>query len=186
VVFWRSAGFDRKHDDQAEGREMRRLFVLMPTEERCLALVRALEVNGIPQRHQHVVAGLAHALRGLPKASVWQRTELAHGIEWGLLLGGGAGLLGGLLAVSFPPVGLTLGGGVLIAWTVAGGGLGALVTALLGCQEHNHRLDAFQRAIAAGQVLLVVDVPRNRVHAVEAMILQHSAEAGGGAQVASP
>jgi hypothetical protein len=120
---------------------------------------------------------LTRDLKDLPGANIWQRTELAHGIEWGIGLGGVAGLLGGLLVVAFPPAGITLGGGALVAGTAAGAAFGALVTALLGSQEHNHKLDAFQLALAAGQILLMVDVPRQRAEEVKTTILKHHPEA---------
>jgi hypothetical protein len=156
---------------------MRRLYVLVPTEELCRALVEELEGSGIPQTRLHVLAGLTHDLEDLPEASIWQRTELAHGIEWGVGLGGVAGLLGGLLAVAFPPAGVVLGGGALLAGAGAGAGFGALVSALIGSQEHNHDLDTFQRALAAGQVLLLVDVPRHREKEVLHAIRRHHPDA---------
>jgi hypothetical protein len=165
---------------------MRRLFVLLPTEESCRAVVRELEEAGIPEGRLHVIAGLTHELRDLPQAGVWQRTELAHGIEWGLGLGGVAGLLGGVLAASFPPAGLVLGGGALMAWTAVGAGVGAIVSALLGSQEHHHDLDKFQRAIAAGQLLLMIDVPRQQEEDVRSRILKHHREARIGATPLSP
>jgi hypothetical protein len=159
---------------------MRRLYVLLPTEEVCRVLVGELAGLGIPQAHLHVLAGLSHELRDLPEASVWQRTELAHGIEWGVGLGGVAGLLGGLLAVAFPPAGIVLGGGALLAGAAAGAGFGGVVSALIGSQEHNHDLDSFQRALAAGQVLLLVDVPRQREEEVRQAILRHHPDAAIG------
>jgi len=159
---------------------MRRLYVLLPTEASCRAVVGELQADGISPPHLHVIAGLVHDLKDLPEASLWQRTELAHGIEWGVGLGGVAGLLGGLLVVAFPPAGIVVGGGALLAGTAAGAGFGALVTALLGSQEHNHRLDGFQRALAAGQLLLLVDVPRDRVEEVRETILRHHPEASIG------
>lgn len=156
---------------------MRRIYVLLPTEESCRSVVQELEAADIPANHLHVIAGLTHELKDLPEASIWQRTELAHGIEWGVGLGGVAGLLGGLLVVAFPPAGVVLGGGALLAGTAAGAGFGALVTALLGSQEHNHKLDAFQRALAAGELLLMVDVPRQREAEVRGAILRHHPEA---------
>lgn len=156
---------------------MRRVYVLLPTEESCRLVVEELEDADIPPSHLHVIAGLAHDLKDLPAASVWQRTELVHGIEWGVGLGGVAGLLGGLLVVAFPPAGVVLGGGALLAGTAAGAGFGALVTALLGSREHSHKLDAFQRALAAGQILLMVDVPRKREGEVVSTILKHRPEA---------
>jgi hypothetical protein len=159
---------------------MRRLYVLLPSEASCRAVVAELEAGGVPQTHLHVIAGLTHELKDLPEASLWQRTELARGIEWGVGLGGVAGLLGGLLVVAFPPAGIVLGGGALLAGTAAGAGFGALVTAMLGSQEHNHQLDGFQRALAAGQLLLLVDAPQARVDEVRAIIVRHHPEASIG------
>ena len=120
---------------------------------------------------------VSHSLDDLPKATIWQRTELAHGIEWGVGLGGAAGLMGVLLAMVFPPAGLSLGMGSLLVGTAAGAVFGAVVTALIGSQEHNRKLDAFQRALASGQVLLMADVSRNRVDEVTDSILRHHPEA---------
>ncbi len=156
---------------------MKRVHALLPTEESCRAVVAELEAAGIPASHLHVIAGLSHELKDLPEASVWQRTELAHGIDWGIGLGGVAGLLGGLLAVAFPPAGIVIGGGALLAGTAAGAGFGALITSLLGSQEHNHQLDAFQRAFSEGKLLLMVDVPRQRLGEVRNTILRHHPEA---------
>jgi hypothetical protein len=156
---------------------MRRVYVLLPTEASCSAVVTELEAMDIPASHLHVVAGLTHDLKDFPEASVWQRTELAHGIQWGLGLGGTAGLLGGLLVVAFPPAGVVLGGGAIVAGTAAGAGFGALVTALLGSQEHNHKLDGFRRALDAGQLLLMVDIPRQREDEVRSSILRLHPEA---------
>jgi hypothetical protein len=156
---------------------MRRVYVLLPTEESCRLVVEELEASNIPESHLHVTAGLTHDLKDLPAASIWQRTELAHGIEWGIGLGGVAGLLGGLLGIAFPPAGIVLGGGALLVGAVAGAGFGALVTALIGSQEHSHKLDRFQRALAAGQILLMVDVHRKREEEVKATIRKHHPEA---------
>jgi hypothetical protein len=81
------------------------------------------------------------------------------------------------LAVSFPPAGLVLGGGALLVGAAAGAGFGAVVSALLSSHEHNHDLDAFQRAIEAGEILLMVDIPRQRVDKIRELILNHHPEA---------
>ncbi len=141
---------------------MRRLYVLLPDEPSCQQLIQELESRGIAHAQFHVVAGLTHELRDLPKASVWQRTELRHGLMRGVGLGGGAGLLGGLLALLFPPAGVLLGGEALWVGAAAGAGFGALISALIGSQEHNREFDRFQDALAAGEVLLLIDVPRHQ------------------------
>ena len=105
---------------------MRRLYFLIPTVELTETIVNELEQQGIPHKHQHVVAAVTHSLKSLPEASVWQKTELAHGLEWGTGIGGTAGLLGGLLTVAFPPGGIVLGGGALLIGAAAGAGVSAV------------------------------------------------------------
>ena len=160
---------------------MRRLYFLVPDEQSCKAVTRELEEQGIPEGHLHVLGSLAHDLKDLPEASVWEKTELAHGIELGIGLGGVAGLLGGLLAVAFPPAGLVLGGGALLASAAAGAGLGGVVSALLGSQEHNHDLDVYQDAIDQGQLLMMVDVPKREEEAIRTLVRKHHPEVRIGA-----
>ena len=150
---------------------MRRIYMLLPDLGSCRSLVDSLREYGVADRHMHVVASLAHGLQDLPKASVWQTTELAKGIEIGTGLGGAAGLLGGLLALSVPPAGLVLGGGAVMASTVAGAGFGALVSALMKGHEHNHKLDRYQHEIEAGKILLLVDISRSGLDAIQERVL---------------
>ena len=114
---------------------MRRLFFLVPDTNSCQAIVNELQDSGIPERHLHVIASIEQALDGLPEANILQKTELIHGIEKGAGLGGTAGVLGGLLAMAFPPAGIVLGGGALLAGAVAGAGFGAVVSATLACHR---------------------------------------------------
>jgi len=150
---------------------MRRLYMLLPELESCLAIVEELRTSGIPESHLHVVANLSCELEDLPRATAWQKTELAHGIEIGIGLGGVAGLLGGLLALSFPPAGLVIGGGAVLASTAAGAGFGALASAMMKSHEPNHRLHDYRDQIEAGRILLMVDVPDSEVDQTRAGIL---------------
>jgi hypothetical protein len=149
---------------------MHRLYVVLPDQQVCKVLVLELQRQGVPEHHLHVVARLDQSLEGLPEAGVWQKTELAHGIEWGVGLGGVAGLIGGLLAVTFPPAGLVLGGGAVLAGSVAGAGVGGVITAMLASHEHNHVLDHFQREISRGKLLLMVDMAHGEIGRVRALI----------------
>ena len=156
---------------------MRRLFFLIPTIELTSTLVAELEQQGIPPRHLHVVAAINQSLEGLPEVSVWQKTELAHGLEWGTGIGGTAGLLGGLLTVAFPPGGIVLGGGALLIGAAAGAGVGAAMLGLMKGHEHNHQLDDFKQQIEHGEILLMVDVPKTDVDRITDSILSHHPEA---------
>jgi hypothetical protein len=156
---------------------MRRLFFLTPDVVSCRHIITELKDSGVPQRHLHVIGSITQPLDDLPEASVLQKTELLHGIEIGAGLGGTAGILGGLLAMTFPPAGIVLGGGALLAGAAAGAGFGAVVSALMSSHEHNHDLTAFQAAIEQGQILLMVDIPKGDVDKTKELILSHHPEA---------
>jgi uncharacterized membrane protein len=142
----------------------RRLYFMLPDAAHCKQLVAELQKAGITERNIHVVARDDIPLEGLHKASVLQKTELVHGLELGAGVGGIAGMLGGILAVTFPPAGIILGAGALIvATTLAGASFGSIVSALIARDIPNHELEIFQTAVAAGQILLIFDIPANKV-----------------------
>ncbi len=154
---------------------MKRLFFLLPDADTCRRVVADLENDGIPERHLHVIANLGQPIQGLPEAGLWLKSDVSHGIQRGIGLGGIAGLLGGVLIVTFPPAGLLLAGSTVLAAgaTAAGAGFGALVAALMSSHEYNHDLAAFETAIRNGEILLLVDVPKHNVESTKAMILSH-------------
>jgi len=156
---------------------MRRLYFLIPDVELTETIVTELEQQGIPHRHLHVVASISQSLKDLPEANIWQKTELAHGLEWGTGIGGTAGLLGGLLTVAFPPGGIILGGGALLIGAAAGAGVGATMLGLMKGYEHNHQLDDYKDEIDQGEILLMVDTPLSRLDEIKNSILEHHPEA---------
>lgn len=156
---------------------MKRIYFLLPNSDSCEKIVDELKQAGIPEKHLHVIGYGIHTLEKLPEASALQTTELAHGLEIGVSLGGIGGLLGGLLAISFPVGGVVLGGGALVATTLAGAGYGALVSAIMKGHEKNHGLDKYESAINAGNLLLLADVPRREEKNIKNLIFQHHPEA---------
>jgi len=157
---------------------MKRLYFMLPDTESCKKVVVELETAGIPERHLHVVASLAVPLDDLPEATILQTSEFTHGIEKGIALGGAAGLMGGMLVVAFPPAGLVLGGAALLAGVTAGGaGFGALAMGLISKDIHSKKLAAFERDIAHGGILLIVDVPKKEIEQWKQLIIEHHPEA---------
>lgn len=152
---------------------MRRLYFLLPETKIARRVTEELQEAGIVRHHIHAIAGISQDIEDLPDANIWQKSELAHGIEHGIGLGGAAGLLGGLLAVTFPPAGLVLGGGAVVASALVGAGFGGVVSGLMKTHEHNHDLDRFQRAIERGEILLLVDIPKRREEEIKELIRGH-------------
>jgi len=156
---------------------MRRIYFLVPSIEAARSIVHDVQRAGIEEKHIHVVAKEGTALEDLPEATLVQKSDLIPSIERGVAAGGLVGLLAGMAAVTFPPAGLVLGGGALLGITVFGAGFGAWMSSMVGISITSGRLDRFEKAIGQGEVLLLLDVPKDRVEAVEAAVKRHHPEA---------
>jgi len=161
---------------------MRRIYVLFPDVGSCRAVIEELEQSGIDEHHIHVIGSANHDLEDLPRANALQESEIAHGIEWGFGLGALAGIIGAWMVVSFPPPGVVLGSGwaPFLSLGAAGAVGGAVISAVLGKGIPSHKLRPFENAIDQGQLLALVDVPRQQVDATKEMITRHHPEASIG------
>ena len=155
----------------------RRIYFLLPSVEVARVIVDELLLARIEERHLHIVAREGTALEGLPQARLAQSSDLVPALQRGTAAGGAAGLLAGVAAVTFPPAGLTLGVGALLGLTAFGAGFGAWMSSMVGIGLPSSRIDHYRAAIDAGQLLLMVDVARNRVDEIEECVKQHHPEA---------
>jgi hypothetical protein len=106
-----------------------------------------------------------------------QRSDLIPALEKGVAAGGLTGLLAGALAVTFPPAGLVLGGGAVLGMAAFGAGFGAWMASMVGVDLPSSRLEKFESAIQAGQLLMMVDVQHHRIEDIEAVVRRHHPEA---------
>ena len=155
---------------------MKRIYFLLPDVDMAHKLVDALLLQRIEARHIHVIARAGTPMKELPEASFLQTSDFIPGMERGLAAGGATGLVAGLVAASFPPAGLVIGGGALLGIAVAGAGFGAVWASLVGAALPNSRLKQFQQAIEDGEVLMMVDVPYARADEVEALVRERYPE----------
>ncbi len=156
---------------------MRRLYFLLPSTQSARMIVDELLVKRVDWRHIHVIAHHTVRLDDLPEASLIQSSDLLHALARGTAAGCATGMLTGLVALAFPPAGLTIAGGVVVALTLAGGGFGAWAATMIGVDVPNTRLKRFEQAIERGELLMMIDVPQKRVEEIEEMIKLHHAEA---------
>jgi hypothetical protein len=156
---------------------MRRIYFLLPNAQSAKAIVDELLLKRVEWRHVHVIANHDVPLDDLPEATLAQRSDLLPALARGTATGGVTGILAGLVALAFPPAGLTIAGGAVVAITLAGAGFGAWVATMIGVDVPNTRLKRFEEAIARGELLMMVDVSRDRVEEVEQMVKLHHAEA---------
>ncbi len=158
---------------------MRRLYFLIPTIDSAKTIVDELLLARIEERHIHIAAGDHHALTeaNLPEANLLQESDFVPAVERGLAVGGATGILAGIAAVAVPGVGLALGGGAILGIGLAGAGLGAWVSGMIGISAPSSRLKDFERAIAQGELLMMVDVPKARVDEISELVRSHHPEA---------
>jgi len=158
---------------------MRRLYFLIPTIDSAKDIVDELLLARIEQRHIHIAAADHHALveANLPEANLLQESDFVPAVERGLAIGGATGILAGVAAVALPGVGLALGGGAVLGIGLAGAGLGAWVSSMIGISAPSSRLSDFESAIKEGSLLMMVDVPKKQVDEVTEMVKKHHPEA---------
>ena len=156
---------------------MRRLYFLLPDVRSARAIVDELLLMHVEWRHIHVIAGKGIPLEALPQAGLAQSSDVLPALARGTAAGAVTGMLAGLVALAFPPVGLTIAGGAVVAITLAGAGFGAWMATMVGVDLPNTRLKRFEEAIARGELLMMVDVPLRRIGEIEAVVKGHHPEA---------
>ncbi len=156
---------------------MRRIYFLLPNVALAKKIVDELLLARIEWRHIHVLARQGTELEDLPEATLAQRSDLLPALARGVAAGGVSGMLAGLVALAFPPAGLTIAGGAVVSMVLAGAGFGAWVSTMIGVDVPNSRIKHFEAAIEQGQLLMMVDVPVERVDEIEALVKGHHAEA---------
>jgi uncharacterized protein YheU (UPF0270 family) len=154
---------------------VRRLYFLLPDLTLTHKVVDELLLTHIPEKHIHVIAREGTKLGDLPEATLVQKSDFLPAMERGLALGGATGVVAGLAAVAMP--GLVVAGGALLAMGLVGAGMGAWLGGMIGLDVKNTQVKQFEEAIQSGQILMLVDVPKDRVDAVQESIRKHHPEA---------
>jgi hypothetical protein len=156
---------------------VRRLYFLVPNAETGRKVVDELLLAHIEWKHIHVLAKRGTPLEDLPEASFWQKSDIIPAMLRAVPMGGGTGILCGLVALALEPHLVIAGGAVLLASSLAGVGVGVWIGGMVGLNVGNTRLKAFQEAIERGELLVIVDVPRDRVEEISARIKRTHPEA---------
>lgn len=124
----------------------------------------------------------------LNAASVTETSDLAHSLRLGAKVGLGCGALLGAYLMLVPPLGLDPGAGTLALCVLFGAVFGGWAASLVGVSVPNEQLAPFQREIDRGRIVMMVDVPPERVAEIERLVraehpdvANHAARPLGGA-----
>jgi hypothetical protein len=150
---------------------VRRIYFLAPNIETTHKIVDELRAEGIEDRHMHILAKRDTPLEDMPEASVFEKTDFIPALERGAALGGTTGLLAGLVGLSF--AGFAIAGGPILGILFFGATIGTIMSGLAGLQVGNSRVKQYEDAIERGELLVMVDIPKERIDAMSQLIVKH-------------
>lgn len=150
---------------------MRRIYFLAPDIETTHKIVDELRAEGIEDRHMHILAKRDTPLEDMPEASEFQKTDFIPALERGAALGGTTGVLAGLVGLRF--AGFAIAGGPILGILFFGATIGAIMSGLAGLQVGNSKVKQYEEAIEGGELLVMVDIPKERIDAMSQLIIKH-------------
>jgi hypothetical protein len=154
---------------------MRRLCFLVPNVESAHGVIDDLRATGVADANLYVIAREGTPLGDLPDAGAIAESDFYPELKRGLAMGGMIGLIGGLIAMRI--AGAVIGGGAVLLMTWIGAGTSGLLSAIAGAAFPNSRHAQFEKAIEAGQLLIMVDTAPERVAEVERIVKTRHPEA---------
>lgn len=155
----------------------RRLYFLLPDLRSATQTADDLLLARIEDRHMRFLARRGTSLGGLHEAGFLQKSDAVHGAQLGFVIGGVGGFLIGIYIYLTPPEGVALQLVTVLLATIVGAVLGAWMASLVATSVPNSRLKPFQSDIAAGKILLMLDVPPSRIEELRDMVSRRHPEA---------
>jgi len=160
-----------------------RLYFLLPDREHTLRVVNELAEKGFDLQQMHTLAGKGLSTAGLPASNDHQRENFAGRVEfWAWRANLALFFLAAiaLVVMAFQQAGL---------WTILPLAV-MLATLILGdrfAHVPNVHLQEFRDALRHGEILLMIDVPQQRVDEVEYRVhARHPEAVAGGSSWNAP
>jgi hypothetical protein len=138
------------------------------------AAVAAARRAGIEKHDISLVANSEIEMESVPDDLRNAGNDFIPAAVRGAVSGGSLGLLGGLIGIVVPAVGLTVAG--VAAVTLVGAAVGTWVTALVGSMVPDEVHRRFEAEIRAGRILIVIDETAAVMVAAEAALREAGAE----------
>lgn len=155
----------------------RRLYFVLPDLGSAIQVANDLLLERIGDQHMHFLAKRGMSLGKLHEANYLQKSDFRHSMQIGFMLGGCAGFLVGVYIYMTPPAGVNLQLVTILIATVVGALFGAWAASMIGISTPNNALKRFEAEIGEGRVLLMVDVPKDRVAEMRGLVHRKYPEA---------
>jgi hypothetical protein len=161
----------------------RRLYFVLPGVDSARRTANDLLLARVEDRHMHFLARRGTDLGELHAAGYLMKSDALHGAGVGLGLGVLGGLAVGAVILFIPIEGTQPHPITVFIAMLIGGALGAWISSMVGASVPNSRLKRFDADIAAGKVLLMVDVPLGAVEGIREIVRARHPEAVPAGQV---
>jgi len=155
----------------------RRLYVVLPDLASAIQTANDLLLARIEDRNMHFLGYRGNSLGELHEASFIQKTDVRQALFLGIGLGVIGGMVLGLYLKINPIPPYEFGVGTLMLCVLGGALFGGWAATLVGVSTPNSHLKEFEKDIEEGKILLMVDIPVQRVAEIEALIAQRHPEA---------
>ncbi len=150
-----------------------RMYVTLPDLASARKLADDLLLARVEDRRMHFLARRGTDLGELHQATYLQKTDAVNAAFRGALIGAVMGVLVGIILVYTMNVQL----GAVLAGALIGAVLGAWVSSMVGLQVANSSLREFEKDVAEGKILLMLDIPASRYEEIRAIIARTHPEA---------
>jgi len=165
----------------------RRLYFVLPDVNTTRIVHNELLLARIEERHMHILAREDIPLTDLPEASIFEKTDLIHGLQLGFIIGGFTGFIlaniAYLMGFIVPGWEILSMGGIIAGCAV----VGSWTSSMVAINVQNTRLKSFMKDVNAGQILYMADVPVHRVEEINELVHSHHPEAKmGGVEQSIP
>lgn len=157
--------------------KIKRIYFIVPSADVARTIVNELLVARVDEKHMHILAKRGTDMHELPEASMLQKSDFVPAVQRGLALGGVMGTLAGLVGIAVAPGAAVIAGGVILGSSLAGAGVGAWLSGMVGLSVGNTRHKQFEEAIENGALLMMIDVPIARVEEITDLVKKHHPEA---------
>jgi len=156
----------------------RRLYFILPDVPVSRQIEHDLLLARISDDRMHFLGKRGTDLMDLPEATTAEKTDLVHGSFIGLVSGAACGGLIGSALYLLRNYIFQVEMGIILLFFALGGVFGVWVSGILiGSSTPNVKLKEFEQAMEAGHILLMVDVPVERVDEIRNIVLTHHPEA---------
>ncbi len=151
----------------------RRLYFMLPGVKLAHQIFKELLLERVEERYIHFLARDGTELGDLPEATLLQKSDARHGLGVGLIVGGFTGAIAGVFVLFFPPDGLVTGYGGVLVLGVLGAIMGVWASGMIAADVPNTHLEKFEKDIRDGKILMMVDLPKERMKEISDSIHKH-------------